>query len=141
MIGECRRCGHRFGAHRHYRRGTDCATVGCDCARFMVPWLWLVLAYGGWLLVPLIAAFTWHVARAWSLTSFVVAASTICVLWSLAGLAGRFVASEVAEQVSCGARIRDLPAYWWAIARHRPDNDVMTLLDEHNRLDPPESGG
>lgn len=56
----CRRCWHPRSAHRHYRRGTDCADqavlaegVGflppllgpCDCRRYRRPRLLDLLAY------------------------------------------------------------------------------------------------
>lgn len=139
----CRRCDHSRRAHAHYRAGRDCAIPRCDCERYGLPWGRLVLRYGGWLFVPLGAALIWYVARAWSLTAFVVWATGFAVLWSLAGWAGRFLGSEVAEQIAAGGRIRELPAFWWAVARHRigdTEHDAMVLLDEHTRLDDNGSG-
>ena len=133
----CRRCGHILDDHRHYRRGLDC---GCGCVAFRVPWAWLALDWGGWLLVPPLAAVAWHAARAWPLATFVGAGTALCVAASILSVLGRFVGSEIAEQRRAGARIRDLPAYWWAVAHHRigDEHDPMLLLDEQQRLNDDE---
>lgn len=34
----CRRCAHPWDAHQHFRRGTPCSTVACDCPRYRTRW-------------------------------------------------------------------------------------------------------